>query len=108
MGETNEGLMKTARAQKVAKKERNRRVLPINAREWRFKRIAKVQYATKFAAAAKAYRTALGVTQKEVAREYGVTDMTVSYWESGTHYFGWSETALRDYIAAIDTIVRRG
>ena len=74
---------------------RNPRVRAIDAKGWRFQRIAKFQRAVRFAAAAKATRTALGVSQAEVAREYRVTTTAVAHWESGA-YHGWNPEALAD------------
>ena len=72
---------------------RNPRVRAISQGEWQKKRIETFSGAVKFAAAAKAARTALGVTQGEVAEFYEIATGAVSNWESGK-YFGWTREEL--------------
>lgn len=87
-------------------KSRNARVRRVGQLEWRRTRMSKFSHATKFAAAAKAVRTALELTQEELARSYGVSQFAVSHWESGT-YFGWTEDELNEYIDRCRKIASR-
>jgi DNA-binding XRE family transcriptional regulator len=76
---------------------RNARVRKVAANEWQVNRIEKFRAAIRMAAAAKSIRTALGVTQREMARSYQVAVHTVTNWESGA-YFGWSSGDLTDWL----------
>lgn len=95
--------MATATVTKIDKRparkrysHRNPRVRRVHTNQWLTGRIQKFTEACKWAAAAKATRTALGVTQGEVANHYGVGSHTVCNWESG-HYFGWNKEELAEY-----------
>lgn len=84
-------------------KRRNALVRRVRTNEWRTKRMDQFKESTRWAAAAKSYRTALDVTQQEVAEYYGVTSQAVTNWESGM-YFGWSQEELDYYHEAIRRI----
>lgn len=82
---------------------RNPRVRKVSANEWITGRKAKLDVSLKYAAAAKSYRTALGVTQSEMGHYHGVTYSSVCRWESG-FYFGWTDVELSDYIKDCEKI----
>ena len=84
---------------------RNARINHIDKRSWRFKRIAFFQRNIKFAAAAKAFRTAMDVTQQEVADYHNVSQGTVCNWESGKYSWPY-DGELEEYTQAIQTIAR--
>ena len=83
-------------ARRTQYSHRNPRVRRVSQNEWAVKRMATFGEAVKWSAAAKSTRTALGVTQREVADFYDVEGGTVAGWESGK-YFGWTREALVDY-----------
>lgn len=101
--------MATATVTKIESRKRysprNPRVRRIFTNQWQVDRVKKFTEAVKWAAAAKAARTALGVTQGEVAKEYGVGSHTVCNWESG-HYFGWSRRDLLEYTKVCEELGR--
>ena len=80
---------------------RKARVRKIHGNAWKLGRLELFKGALKFAAAAKAYRTALDVSQAEVAARLGVSTHCVTHRESGA-YFGWSEGSLRAFNVAVD------
>ena len=82
---------------------RNRRVHTIQKGAWARGRLAKFHSAVGYASAAKAMRTALGVTQVEMGRHFGVTGARVCQWESGS-YFGWDAKELVEYVNACKRI----
>lgn len=87
-------------------KSRNARVKPIKEKDWAKERIAQFQSSVTWAAAAKAYRTACGVTQAEVGMEYGgFTGSRVGQWESG-HYFGWNKEEFEAWCQVVNRIAR--
>jgi DNA-binding transcriptional regulator YiaG len=85
-----------------------RRTQLIDRKSWRFKRIAFFQRNVRFAASAKAYRTAMDVTQEEVAAEFDVNQTCVGNWESGKYSWPGDKEELAEYIKVINGIVRRG
>ena len=84
---------------------RNSRVRLVERKVWELRRRGQFDSNVKYAAAAKAYRTAMGVTQKEVAQYYDLGEGSVARWESGC-YFGWDDLGLRDYCRVIDEIAK--
>lgn len=83
---------------------RNSRVQHVEQKGWRFRRIQFFQRNLRFAAAAKAYRTALDVTQEEVATNYGVSIGTVSVWESGKYAWRGGQEELNEYLSVVRRI----
>ena len=81
--------------------KRNPRVRRVSANEWIIGREAKLKVSLRFAAAAKSYRTAVGVTQREMRDWYGNT--SVGRWESG-FFFGWDPTELANYCRDCDAV----
>ena len=88
------------------KNERNARVRRVSGNAWLLNRTALFRQACKYASAAKAFRTALGVTQAEVARSYRMNVSAVTHWESGA-YFGWDDASLAEYTRRVSRIARR-
>lgn len=88
---------------KDVSKRRNARVRRVAATSWINGRKDKFDSALRWAAAAKSHRTALDVTQNEVAAHYEVTGATVCHWESGM-YFGWNKDALHEYQAVCNSL----
>ena len=80
---------------------RNPRVRRVSANEWIVGREAKLKVSLRFAAAAKSYRTAVGVTQTEMAKSYGMA--SIANWESG-FYFGWNALELSSYCRRCDRV----
>jgi DNA-binding transcriptional regulator YiaG len=84
-----------------------RKVPRIRQAEWRHHRMDLFEASTKYAAAAKAYRTALNVRLEDMGRFYGVTNQAASNWESG-RYFGWTDEDLAHYTRAVDWLAGKG
>lgn len=82
---------------------RKRRVPSIQRGVWKKRRIEKLTDNVKFAGAAKAYRSALNVTQQRVADYFSVTSQAVTHWESGC-YFGWNAEELAEYCRLCDRL----
>lgn len=80
---------------------RNPRVRRVSANEWIVGREFKLKGSLRFAAAAKSYRTAVGVTQNEMADFYGRA--SIANWESG-FYFGWDNDELASYCRDCDKV----
>jgi hypothetical protein len=87
----------------IRRRPRNKRVKRIVQRTWRKEREDKVRDSIRYAAAARAYRTALGVTQEEMGARYDRTGASVCHWESG-FYFGWDDEELSAYCRMADRI----
>ena len=82
---------------------RKRSVPHIQRGVWKAKRIAKLTENVRFAGAAKAYRSALNVTQEQMGNWFNVTSQAVTHWESGC-YFGWSAEDLSEYCRVCDKL----
>lgn len=96
--------MATKRKNKIANRHihtRNPRVRRVNSNEWIVGRMAKLKVSCRYAAAAKSYRCAVGVTQTEMAEFYEMA--SIANWESG-FYFGWNDTELSDYCHDCDFV----
>lgn len=89
--------------QPKADSRNNPRVRRVAENEWQLNRLEQFRNNVKFAAAAKSYRTAMGVTQREVANRFGIQAQSVTAWESGC-YFGWTEERLADYTRIVNSI----
>jgi hypothetical protein len=83
---------------------RNPRVQRVDKRGWKFKRIAFFQRNVRKAAAAKAFRTAMDVTQHEVGMYFGVSQGTACNWESGKYSWPGGAEELNEYIDAVRRI----
>lgn len=81
------------------------RVRRVAENEWQVARMEKFRESVRFAAAAKSYRTAMGITQREVADIYGFTSSTIARMESGC-YFGWNEDRLKNYIRIVNRVAK--
>ena len=66
----------------------NRRVHRIDKRAWMFKRRARFNHSVRVAGELKALRTALGVTQAELARAAHVSQAAITQRESG--FYSWN------------------
>lgn len=82
---------------KSAKKSAKRRTRAITKSEWAKERLETFKRNVRFAAAAKSTRTALDVTQGEVAAHYGVSTGTVCNWESGKYHWSGGDDELLEY-----------
>ncbi|MGW8177698.1 MAG: hypothetical protein ACWGQW_02720 [bacterium] len=85
---------------------RNKRVKQVTKANWGAQRVEFFKKNVRFAAAAKATRTAMEVTQQEVAVTYGVSQGTVCNWESGKYSWPGGETELFEYFQTINLIAR--
>jgi len=90
---------------KPAPKTRNNRVKEINKDEWIKERKRIFGSSIEWAGAAKAYRTAMHVTQTEIAIEYGVDVSNICRWESG-HAFGWNAEDFETYVQICNEIAQ--
>ena len=88
---------------RIAKARKRNRVPTIQRGVWKAKRIAKLTENVRFAGAAKAYRSALNVTQEAMGNWFNVTSQAVTHWESGC-YFGWSADDLAEYCRVCDKL----
>lgn len=95
--------LKDKRAKRAEYSSRNPRVRQVSANEWIVGRTAKLKVSLRFAAAAKSYRTAVGVTQGDMGRLYGITSSSVARWESG-FFFGWTDQELANYCRDCDAV----
>lgn len=77
---------------------RNRRVRGVAKVTWAVARVDFFKKNVRFSASAKATRTALEVTQQEVADFYEVSQGTVCNWESGKYSWPGGETELFEYM----------
>lgn len=98
--------MKAARVISIKRKReyspRNPRVRRVSANEWQVQRVDAFKHNCRFAAAAKSFRTAMGVTQAEVSKALKLDSGAAARRESGC-YFGWDQKTLVDYC----NIIRR-
>lgn len=76
---------------------RNARVHPIDQGVWRRERRVRYHRSVGFAAAAKATRTALHVTQAEVAAYFDCSLTAIQNRESGVHAWSGGAHELADY-----------
>ena len=88
------------------KSRRNARVRAVIKTTWAVQRVEKFKSNVKKSAAAKATRTAMEVTQQEVADYYGVSQGSVCNWESGKYMWPGKEQELFEYLQAINSISR--
>ncbi len=86
------------------KHRRNKRVQNVSKVSWGVARVEFFKNNIRFAAAAKSSRTALEVTQQEVAVHFGVSQGTVCNWESGKYSWPMGPAELFEYMRAIRTI----
>lgn len=96
-------MAKDKRAARAEYSHKNPRVRVIDQNAWIVMRKAKLNISLKFAAAAKSYRTAVGVTQGEMGDLYGITSSSVARWESG-FFFGWDDEELANYCRDCDAM----
>lgn len=75
----------------------NRRVRRINAADWKRERNAKLRRNVHYAAAAKATRTALEVTQAQVARRMRRSVQSIYNRESGFYFWAGGAEELTEY-----------
>lgn len=87
-----------------AKQRRNGRINIITKATWAVKRVEFFKHNVRFAAAAKATRTALEVSQQEVAVYFGVSQGAVCCWESGKYSWANGEKELFEYMSACRAI----
>lgn len=85
---------------------RNARVKKVERKSWRFKRIVFFQRNVRKAAAAKAFRTSMDVTQWEMGQYFGVHQGTVCNWESGVYSWPGGQRELVDYIHAVERVAK--
>ncbi len=83
---------------------RNGRVRVVSKAGWAITRVEFFKSNIRFAAAAKSARTALEVTQQEVAVYYGVSQGSVCNWESGKYSWRAGTSELFEYMAACRSI----
>jgi len=88
------------------KNRRNKRIKHITKANWGARRVEFFKNNVRFAAAAKATRTAMEVTQQEVATAYGVSQGTVCNWESGKYSWPLGEKELFEYFQTIHLIAK--
>lgn len=91
---------------KTRRAERNRRVAIVEKARWARERKARVSESIDFAADAKACRTHEGVTQQQMANEYGVTPSTICNWESGFS-FGWTTEELVTWCRLVNKAAKK-
>jgi DNA-binding transcriptional regulator YiaG len=77
---------------------RNRRVKHMPQKSWSETRMAQFRRNVRFSASAKATRTALEVTQAEIAEYFGVCQGSVCNWESGKYNWQGGEKELFEYM----------
>jgi len=93
--------------QHASKKRRTLLFTGADQKEWKFKRKAYFNRNVNFAAAARATRTALDVTQAEIAREFGCSVGAVTNWESGCYGWPGGASELEHYQQICAQIARR-
>jgi hypothetical protein len=74
-----------------AERRGNARVIPIDKDSWRARRVARFQRSVRYAAAAKAGRTAFRVRQADVARALRLSLTAIRNRESG--FYAWAFSA---------------
>lgn len=87
-----------ARIGNASPKRRNSRVTSVSGKSWAETRMLQFRRNVRFASSAKATRTALEVTQTEVAEAYSVHPITVCIWESGKYNWSGGEQELFEYM----------
>ena len=85
-----------------AKAKKNKRVKPILEAQWVWDRNKFFRRNVNFAAAAKAYRTAMGITQGELAKKMRRSTQSIANRESGKYSWRGDHEELRDYLHAVD------
>jgi len=73
---------------------------------WQARRLSFFQKNVRYAASAKATRTAMDVTQAEIAEEFGRSQGTVCNWESGKYSWPGGQAELDQYLFVIRKISR--
>ena len=87
-----------------ARRKVNKRVKHVDKRSFELKRGAWFRRNLRFAAAAKAYRTAHDVTQAEIAAYFGRSQTTVCSWENGFYSWPGGTDELNEYCEAVRKI----
>jgi DNA-binding XRE family transcriptional regulator len=87
----------TNAARKKAQEHRNRRVRQIDRDAWKQERYVRMRRSVNFASAAKATRTALEVTQAEVAEALDLSLASIVNRENGFHAWSGGQEELAAY-----------